>query len=173
MKLHAFFAFTLAWSSLVLAADPAGIAYVDMQRVLEESKLGKAANAELEDKFAERQGELAKEEREIRELQVELARDEALMSQEMLDRHSAEIDQRVQALQREVATAQRDLLGEQNRLGRAILSPAARAIDVVAKEKSLSAVFERRQSGLLFIDEGLDITDAVIKRLDAQGDTLQ
>jgi Skp family chaperone for outer membrane proteins len=32
----------------------------------------------------------------------------------------------------------------------------------------MSAVFERRQSGLLFIDSALDLTPEVIKQLDAK-----
>ncbi len=159
--------------ALLLAFPLAGaqaesIAYVDMQVVLDRSKMGQQARDALKEKFAGRQEELAKQEQSIRQLQQELARDQALMSQAMVDKKNAEIQERIASFEQKAALAQRDFVQEQTKLGNQILEPAQEVILALGKDKKVGAIFERRQSGLLYVDEALDLTDEVIKRLDAK-----
>jgi len=149
-------------------AEPGKIGYVDMQKVLDESKMGQEAQKSLEEQFSGKQQKLTKEEQSIRRLQQTLQKDQALMSQEELDKRKTEIQERVKMLQREATQVQQELAKEQNKLGGAILGPTREIIEAVAKDKQVSAIFERRQSGLLYIDETLDLTAEVIKRLDAK-----
>jgi outer membrane protein len=150
------------------AAEPVSIGYVDMQTILDKSKMGQQAQAALKEEFSGRQQKFVEEEKSIRQLQETLKKDQALMSQAELDKRKAEIQGRAKKLQQEAGQAQQELVREQNKLGSAILGPTQAIIAAVAKEKRVSAIFERRQSGLLYIDEGLDLTPEVIKRLDAQ-----
>jgi len=152
----------------LVQAQAGPIAYVDMQAVLDRSKAGQKARGALKEKFAGRQEELAKEEQAIRQMQQELAREQALMSQAMLDKKNAEIKERIAAFEQKASAAQREFVQEQTKLGNQILEPAQALITVLAKEKRVGAIFERRQSGLLYVDESLDLTDEVIKRLDAK-----
>lgn len=144
------------------------LGYVDMQRVLDESQLGQQAQRTLQEKFAEPQRKLAQEEQALLKLQKETQRDAALMSKETLEKRKREIQTRFEKLQRAAAEVQQALAQEQMKLGAKIIKPAKKAIAALAKQKKLRAIFERNQSGLLYIDEGLDLTDAVIRRLDAQ-----
>jgi len=159
---------SLLLTTPINAAEPVSIGYVDMQVVLDKSKMGQEAQKALQKKFSGRQQKLAEEEQAIRQLQQTLARDQALMSQAELDKKNAEIRERIQALQRKAARMQRELAQEQNKLGSAILKPAQEIVTALAKDRQVFAVFERRQSGLLYIDEGLDLTAEVIKRLNAK-----
>ncbi len=154
---------------VVLSARAApSFGYVDMQRVLDESQLGLQAQRALQEKFAEPQRKLAQEERALLQLQQKMHRDAALMSREELEKRRREIQQRFDEFQRAAAEVQQALAREQMKLGAKIIAPARRAIAVLAKQKNLQAVFERNQSGLLYVDEGFDLTDAVIRHLDAQ-----
>jgi len=155
----------------LLAADPVTIGYVDMQRVIEESKLGKQAFATLQEKYAEPQAALEKEEKEIMQLQQNLARDGALMSQTELDKRKKEIQDRVQHIQRKAGMAQQELSQDQAKLGQGIIKPAQEIISELGKERKLTAIFERAQSGLLYVQEDRNLTDEVIKRLDAKNPT--
>jgi outer membrane protein len=152
------------------AAEPAAIGYVDMQRVIEQSSLGKQARETLEEKFADPQAALAKEEQAIRQLQETTSRDAALMSEAELEKRKTEIQERAVQLQRNAAAAQRELAQEQAKLGAGIIRPAQEIIAELAEEKKLSAVFERSQSGLLYIEDGLNLTDEVVERLNAKTD---
>lgn len=156
-------------STPVLAAEPKAIGYVDMQVVLDKSKMGQQAQQALKKKFEGRQQEFAKEEQSLRQMQQTLARDQALMSQTELDKKKAELEKRIGAFQKNATEAQQELVQEQNKLAAEILKPAQALVATVAKENKISAVFERQQSGLLYIDNGLDLTADVIKRLDAKG----
>ena len=152
----------------VSAMGSGSIGYVDMQVVLDKSKMGQQAQQLLKEKFAGRQQEFSEEEQAIRRFQQTLARDQALMSQEELDKKTADIQERLRTFQQKTAQAQQELLQEQNKLASQILEPAQAIIAAVAKGREVSAVFERRQSGLLYVDEALDLTAEVVKRLDAQ-----
>jgi outer membrane protein len=159
---------SLLLAAPAFAAETTRIGYVDIQAVLEQSKAGKKAQDTLKEKFAGRQQEFAKEEQELRALQQTLARDQALMSQAELDKRKGELQERARAFQEKAAKAQQELNEEQNKLGAAILEPAQKLIGEIAKEKKVSAIFERGQSGLLYIDDGLDLTADLIKKLDAR-----
>jgi outer membrane protein len=170
MKRFASLIALLAVCSPLPAADQAIIGYVDMQRVIEDSKLGKQASATLKEKFADPQAALAQEEQAIREFQQATSRDAALMSEAELEKRRAELQDRVTTLQRSAAATQQELAQEQAKLGAGIVQPAQKIIAELAREKKLSAVFERNQSGLLFIEDELNLTEQVIKRLDAGTD---
>ena len=159
----------ILFTASVHAAEIGSIGYVDMQLVLDESDMGKQAQQALKEKFSGRQEALAVEEQSIRQMQQTLARDQALMSQAELDKKTAEIDERIRAFQQKAAEAQQDFTQEQSKLGNEILGPVEGIIETVAQEKKLSAIFERRQSGFLYVAPGIDLTAEVIKRLNAQG----
>ncbi|WP_133510831.1 OmpH family outer membrane protein [Candidatus Thiosymbion oneisti] len=152
----------------VQAAKPGKIGYVNMQEVIDKSKLGRQAQETLKKKFGDRQQELAKEQQSIQQLQQTFDKDKALMSKKELDKKTAEIRERKKKFQQKVAQLQKEVAQEENKLANRILEPTPAIIAAVAKNKQVSAVFERRQSGLLYIDDGLDLTAEVIKRLNAK-----
>jgi outer membrane protein len=155
-------------SAPAMAAGPTLLGYVDVQQVFDKSKLGQQAQATIKEKFGDKQKAFAEEEQAIRQMQQTLARDQALMSQSELDKKKAEIQKRVQAFQQKAARVQQQLAQEQSRLTGEIMGPTQEVIAALAKEKKLSAVFERRQSGLLYIEDSLDLTPEVIKRLNSR-----
>jgi len=152
----------------VQAAQPVMIGYVNMQEVIDKSEPGRQAQETLKEKFGDEQRELAREQLAIRQLQETLDKDKVLMSQKELDKKTVEIQERKKAFQQKMTRFQQELAQEENKLANRILGPAPAIIAAVAKDKRVSAVFERRQSSLLYIDEGLDLTAEVIKRLDAR-----
>jgi len=151
----------------VQAAKPQKIGYVNMQEVIDKSKLGQQAHETLKKKFGSRQQKLAGEQQSILQLQKTLDRDKALMSRKELKKKTAEIQKRKKKFQQKVTQLQKEVRQEENKLAQRILEPAPAVSTAAAKAKRVSAVFERRQSGLLYIDDGLDLTAEVIKRLDA------
>jgi outer membrane protein len=90
------------------------------------------------------------------------------MSQQELDKRTGEIQDRVKELQKKAAEFQARVAEEQASAGEDILKLAQQVITGIAKDKKLSAVFERTRSGLLFIEDSLDLTDEVIRRLNTE-----
>jgi outer membrane protein len=151
----------------VLASE---IGYVDMQRVLEESDLGKAAQANLEERFGGEQQAFAREEAEIRQMQQQLERDRPLMSAEQVEKKETELRERIKRFEEEFTQIQRQLAQAQQQEGNKILQPAREAVISVAKKRKLDAVFEANQSGVVYLDDEGDITDEVIKTMNASTD---
>lgn len=159
--------------SFVLPAQAAGAAdlgFVNMQRVIEESKLGQRLQEQLQSEFGPRGQEMAQEENEIREMQKGLERDGALMSADQVSKTEAEIKGRIDAYQEKANALQQELLKAQQTKGREIIAPARESINAVAKKNKLGMVVEPGMSGLLYLDQALDITADVIKHLDANTD---
>lgn len=152
----------------IQAAQSGVLGYVNMQKVIDESASGRQAQQTLEEKFKDERQALAKERQAIGQLQQALDKDKVLMSQKELDKKTAEIQKRIKAFQKRLAQLQREMSQEENKLANRILEPVSAIITTVAKDKGVSAIFERRQSGLLYMDEGLDLTAEVIRRLDAK-----
>jgi len=155
-------------SAPTTAAEGATMGYVDLDKVLKESDMGREATAELEKKFGGDQKSIADEEQAIRQLQQTLRRDQALMSQAELDKRTAEGQQRVMELQKKAAALQKAVAADQSGMLEEILALTQGVASELAKEKKLSAIFERTRSGLLYIEDSLNLTDEIIKRLNAQ-----
>lgn len=151
-----------------LAAGPVTIGYVDVEQLLKESDMGAKALKALEEKYGPQQREFAEEELAIRELQQKLARDQPLMSQAELDKRKGEIQKRVQEVQKKAAAFQQEVSQEQSKAASEILKVAQKVIADVGKKKKLAAVWERSRSGLLYIDDSLNLTGEIIKALNAR-----
>jgi outer membrane protein len=147
------------------AADVVG--YVDMQKVLEESKLGKRLQEQLREEFEPRGEEMAAEEQEIRKLQQSLERDAPLMSAEQVSKQEADVQKRIEVFQEKANAIQQEIMKVQQTKSREIIGPARDSINAVAKKNKVGMVVEPGMSGLLYIDESLDLTAEVIKHLDA------
>lgn len=155
----------LAGTLMSFAAAAQDVGFVDMDRVLQESKPGKDAQAKLEERFADKQQEFAERERDIRRMQAELERDKPLMSEAQLDKKEAEIKELIGAFEEDFSDIQRELAKAQQEEGKKILEPAREAVNSVAKQKKLGAVFEASQAGLMYLGESADITDDVIEAM--------
>ncbi len=149
-----------------LAAAPIG--FVDMQKVLEDSKLGQQLQDDLRVEFEPRAKTLAEEEAAIRELQQALERDGALMSNDQVKKAEGEIQTRIKDYQEKGNDLQQDLMKVQQAKSREIIQPARDSINAVAKKRGLGMVIEPGMSGLLYIDDALDITGDVVKHLDSK-----
>lgn len=149
-------------------ASAEGVGYVDMERVLQESALGKAAQARLEERFGAKQQPFAEEADGIRRLQQTLDRDKPLMSKAQVSKSEAEIKERIAKFEASTGDIQKEIAQAQQEEGRKLIAPAREAVKAVAKDKKLSVVFEANATGVMYLDEGADITAAVISVLDAK-----
>lgn len=140
--------------------------YVNMQRVLKESQLGRDAEARLQERFGPKTEPFAEEEMAIRQMQAALERDKPLMSEAQVEKKETELRERIQAFEKDFSAVQRELMEAQQKEAATILEPAGEAVKALAEKKKLSVVFEASQSGLLYLDPESDFTDEVIEWMD-------
>ena len=152
-----------------VAAQEVRIGYVDLKRVLAKSKTGLELSRRFEAEINESRRKVAKEQDEIKELQEQFKRDESIMSKAEKDKRRQEIAERIRQYQRMVAETEGALRQRDRQMMRQAMGPVRELIGAIAKEAKLTAVFDRSESGLLYIDAGMDLTDELIQRLDEKG----
>lgn len=158
--------------ALLLAAIPAGaetkIGVIEVQRIVQESAVGKESLVRVQKLQSAKAEELGKRQKELRDLEQKIQEQGKSLSEDAMEKLQKDYQTRAVELkryqddaQRELEEAQRKELGE---LEKRIMP----VIDMVAKEQGYQLIFNKFQSGLLFADGQTDITDAVITKFNAQ-----
>jgi outer membrane protein len=151
------------------APFPAGAkyAFIDIQRIANESGEGKAATAKVQALNQQRVNDLNEKNKALQAQQQKLESGGSVMSeaaraqlQRDIDKLTVDIQRFTQDAQAEVQDLQQSMMAEfQRKLGP--------VIQQIAEEKGLQLLFSAADSGLVWADPGLDLTTEVIKRFDS------
>ena len=161
------FGMSLAVSSIeptAIAAVPeiGKVAVVDMQRILNETAAGKQARQDLETSSTAKQKKLDKRRQKLEEDQGKLANlqsDALLEAQDKLQRDYMELQSMYMTLQQELAEQEARTLEK-------MYTNCQELAKELAKDFSLDLVLIRDQSTVLYVANGVDLTEEVIKRYD-------
>ena len=137
------------------------IGFVNTERVFREAAPAKRAQQKLEREFAARNAELAKVEKQGRDLQSELERENVTMPESARrekERQLADISRNFQRLQREI---REDLNLRRNEELAAVQGVATRIINQIAEQEHYDLIVQEA----VFAASRIDITDKVIKAL--------
>ncbi len=160
----------MRWSALVLMAIalPASaqaqqlkIGFVNTERVFREAAPAKRAQQKLEKEFAARNAELAKMEKQGRDMQSELERDNVTMTDAQRrekERLLADVSRNFQRTQREI---REDLNLRRNEELASVQERATRVINQIAEQEKFDLILQEA----VFASGRIDITDKVIKAL--------
>jgi len=144
----------------VVAAE-AKIGFVNTERVFREAAPAKRAQQKLEREFASRNAELAKLEKQGRDLQLELEKDSVTLpeaARRERERSLADVSRNFQRLQREL---REDLNLRRNEELAQVQERATRAINQIAESEKFDLVVQEA----VFASSRIDITDKVIRAL--------
>ena len=151
----------------VFAAGPVKLAYVDLQKMLNETKDGKTARAKLEGEKKKMQSDIDKQQNELKKQAEEFEKQKVLLKDEARAKKQDELQQKFVALQQKFVGLQQDLSKREQDLTRDIFEKAAKEIEVVAKRDGYTMVLEKSESAVLYADPSIDITAEIVKRVDA------
>lgn len=145
----------------------AKIAFIDVNQIAATSAAGKEASKKLTDLTNKKQAEIGEKNKQLQALTTKRDTGSAVLN----DTARAQLDKDIDKLQRDIqfasTTAQAELQDLQNELQGEFQKRLIPVIDEVAKEKGLYAVFSIADSGAAYVHPGLNISDEVVKRLDA------
>ena len=147
--------------AIAAAAAELKIGFVNTERVFREAAPAKRAQQKLEREFSARNVELAKLEKQGRDLQVELEKDSVLLpepARREKERQLADVSRNFQRLQREI---REDLNLRRNEELAQVQERATRAINQIAEAEKFDLVVQEA----VFASSRIDITDKVIKAL--------
>src|SRR5689334_13194981 len=137
------------------------IRFVNTERVLREAAPAKRAQQKLEKELAVRNAELAKIEKQGRDMQSELERDNVTMTEAVRrdkERQLADVSRNFQRLQREI---REDLNLRRNEELASVQERATRVINQIAEQEKFDLILQEA----VFASGRIDITDKVIKAL--------
>ncbi len=137
------------------------IGFVNTERVFREAAPARRAQQKLEREFSARNAELAKLEKQGRDLQAELEKDSVTLpeaARREKERNLADVSRNFQRLQREI---REDLNLRRNEELAQVQERATRAINQIAEAEKFDLVVQEA----VFASSRIDITDKVIKAL--------
>ncbi len=161
------FAFSLAYAlvggfAVRTAHADDKIAFVDLQRALEETNDGKAAKAKLKADFDQKQKELDAKQEELKKMKEDFDKKSALMKEDAKAKMQQDMGQRLQQLQETYARLQGDLQKKEADATRGILAKLSAVVQKIAERENFAMVLER-SSSVVYGKPALDITNEVIR----------
>jgi outer membrane protein len=149
------------------------IAVINFDRVVAESADGRAAGVELQAYFDELSSNLQQQQTDLNELQEQLATQERVLSPTAL----AQLNRNIQAAQtrltRDTEDADMEMQAKQDELLLPVFEKAQAVFEQYAQEQDFTMIFNAAapQSGLVYAANSIDITNEIIRRMDAASQT--
>ena len=156
---------TLAVQPSSAQPAPTRIAFIDVQRVLGQSTAGKAATAKIKQLQESRMSRAKVLDEELRKLNADLSA--AGVTAARRAQLEGQISDKRIAMQRFAEDADKELGTTRARELLALETRIQPIVDSVGKEMQLAVIFNKFESGLVYANPSLDITDAVITRFNA------
>jgi len=142
-------------------------AFVDIQAVASNSVAGKAASTRLQQLTESKQKEIGDKSKQLQALTTKRDTSVGVMNETA----RAALDKDIDKLQREIqfanSSAQAEVNDLQNELQGDFQKKLIPIIEELAKEKGLYMIFTA-ESGFAYVHPGLNLSEEVIKRLDAK-----
>jgi outer membrane protein len=150
------------------AQQPAGfkVAVIDTEKILLTSNTGKKALADLKKVQEGKEAEARTKQQEIKDLQAKIADGRLSLAQDKLTEMEKQLEEKLISLRRFQEDANSELTKKRDQVLAAIDQKVMPVINQVGKEMGYTLIFRKFESGLIYADEAIDITGAIIQRLD-------
>ena len=148
-------------------ADVAKIGIVDFQRIIKTSSAGKKATDEINKQGKKIEADLKKKGEKIEAAKNKLEREALVMSKEMREEKEREIRINVN----DFKTLQKRYVAEfkehEKRLVGRIQEEMLTIIDEMGKQEGFLLILEKREAGVMYSPNTIDITDRLIQKYNA------
>jgi outer membrane protein len=150
--------------TLPVVAQQSKVAVIDVQRVVTESDPGKEVMGKLRTLSDAKAQEGQSLQQELAALQDQFNKQRFTVSEQRQAEMSKEIEDKQIAIRRFQDDAQRELQEAQRRELGGLEERILPIINQIGLEQGYTLIFNKFQSGLVYADEAVDITDQVIQR---------
>ncbi len=135
---------------------------VDMQKVILSVDEGKQARSDLEKEIKEKEKGLGKQKEELDKLNQDWQKQAALLSEEARLSKQKDFQEKFMTLRKAEMDFQNEMKQKEQAATQKIAMKVAGLVDKIARDKKFVAVFETNSSGLLYLENPVDLTDQVI-----------
>jgi len=150
--------------ALPASAQQLNIAVIDVQRVVTESDPGKQALQKLKELQDAKIDEGRAIQQELAAMQEQMSKQRFTLSEERLAELNKQMEDAQIALQRFQDDAERELDESRRRELGGLEGRIIPVINQIGVERGFTLIFNKFQSGLVYADDTVDITDEVIQR---------
>lgn len=159
-----------AWQGVVLAAEPIRIGYIDAQKILDNTELGRKAKADLEEYRQSRQRVLELDQQDLREMEASLAKQADLLSPEAKRQREAEYQKKLERFQRKLLEMNREIETKMIDLLQDFRRALEAATRQVAERSGYDLVLDRNAEGgpIVYASERFDLTEQVVQEMNKQ-----
>jgi len=144
----------------------AKMAFVNLQAVFQLSADGKAAAAKVQSLTSQKQAQIAERQKVLQANQQKLQTGGTLMNEQSRGQLEKDIERQQRELERFQQDAQAELQDLQTELNDGFQKKLFPVLQKMAEEKGLQMLFSAADAGLIWADEGLNLTEEAVKRLD-------
>jgi outer membrane protein len=147
------------------AAGNSKIGVIEVQRIVQESAVGKESLARVQKLQQAKQEDLVKRQKDLRDLEQKIQDQGKSLSEDAMEKLQKDYQAKAVELKRFQDDAQRELEEAQRKELGDLEKRIMPVINDVAREQGYQLVFNKFNSGLLFADDkSVDLTDAVITK---------
>jgi outer membrane protein len=165
--LYLAFLFVILISGLSYAQSTGKIGYIDLQRVILESKAGKTAKGAFEREFNQKAALIEQKKTALDQEKESFLKQSTVMDEEARLRKADELQKREKDLNRTRDDYRDELQRRDLDLSKQILSQVVEIINNIGQSEGYEIIIEKSEGGVLCC-KGADITDRVIKAFDAK-----
>ncbi len=151
------------------AAGTVKIGVIEVQRIVQESAVGKESLARVQKLQQAKQEDLVKRQKELRDLEQKIQDQGKSLSEDAMEKVQKDYQAKAVELKRFQDDAQRELEEAQRKELGDLEKRIMPVINEVAREQGYQLVFNKFNSGLLYADDkSVDLTEAVITKFNSQ-----
>ncbi len=141
------------------------LAFVDIQRALNDCRNGKTAKAEFKIRLQRVQSQLQQEQGEVQSLKDQIEKKGSLMQPDQRQNVENEYAKKLRDFQADYKTSSDELQERDKEMTGAIVRDLATVVRQIGQREGYTMVMEK--GGLLWASSSIDITDQVIRAYDA------
>jgi outer membrane protein len=157
----------LGWFGSVLAAE-LKVAYVDIQRAVNECNAGKEAKKVITKEVEKFQGLIANKQRELQTLKESVEKQAPMLTSDARATREKDYQNKLREFQRWGEDTQNEINQKRADMERNISTGFLKVIQKVGADEGYTLILEKNENIVLYVSKALDITDRVIKAYDAQ-----
>jgi len=157
----------LGWFGSVLAAE-LKVAYVDIQRAVNESNAGKEAKKAITKDVEKIQHIVVDKQKELQTLKESLDKQALMLTPDARGNKEKEYQNKLRDLQRWGEDTQNEINQKRMEIERNISAALIKVIQKIGADEGYTVILEKNESIVLYATKSIDITDRVIKAYDAQ-----
>ena len=140
------------------------VGVIEVQRIVQDSAVGKESLARIQKISTAKQEDLTKRQTELRDIEKRIQEQGKSLSEDAMEKLQKDYQAKALDLKRFQDDAQRELEELQRKELTELEKKVLPVIEAVSKELGYTLVFNKFQSGLLYADDAVDITAAVIQK---------